>query len=93
MTRQGNGVTGAPGRGGPRGLAPDLASRAGGRRGGAEASAVRGSPEQDHQGTSSGEDEVMHLEDNALTLRTIAAQRAAEERNVLQQLHGVRSVE
>ena len=93
MTRQGNGVTGAPGRGGPRGLAPGLASRAGGRRGGAEALEVRGPLEQDHQGNSSSEDEVMPLEDNAVTLRTTAAQRAAEERIVLQQLHGVRSVD
>ena len=92
MVGQGNGATGAR-RGVLRGPAPDLAGGAGGRQGGAEAAVVRGPPEQDHQGISSSEDEVMLVEDNALTLRALATQRAAEERNVLQQLHGVRSVE
>ena len=90
MARLGNGDTSASGRNGPRGPTPGLDGRVGGQRTGAEDFEVQELLRQDYQCSSSSEEEVVQLEENVVTRRVTAAQRAAEERIVLQQLHGVR---
>ncbi len=90
MAQHGNGDTSASGRDGPRGPTPGFDGRVGGQRTGAKDLEVQELPRQDYQGSSSSEEEVAQLDEGGVRRRVTAAQRAAEERIVLKQLHGVR---